>query len=101
MTTQEFLNKYDSKELFTERELRCIWCGDTNIEAEDIDEGIGERYRWVHVEWRVIKIQDRYFKIARMAANTEYQLDDYNRQPLEVKPVQKTIVTWEASNGTI
>ena len=101
MTTQEFLNKYDSKELFTEMELCRIWWKDTSIEAEDIDEGIGKRYRWDHVEWRVVKIQDRYFEIARMAGNTEYQPDSYDCQPIEVKPVQKTIVTWEAINGTI
>ena len=96
MTTNEFLNKCDKKELFTEEELYRLWIGDVDIEAEDIEEGIGEQYRWNHVEWRVIKIQDRYFEIARMAGNTEYQPNEYDCQPIEVKPVQKVITVWES-----
>ena len=96
MTTKEFLNKCDKKEIFTEEELYRLWIGDVNIEAEDIEEGTGEQYRWNHVEWRVIKIQDRYFEIARMAGNTEYQPDEYDCQPIEVKPVQKVVTFWES-----
>ena len=71
MTTQEFLQRYDNKETFSEDELYRIWIGDTEIEATDIEEGIGDELdRWNHVEWRVIKIQDRYFEIARYAGNT-------------------------------
>ena len=97
MTTQEFLQRYDNKETFSEDELYRIWIGDTEIEATDIEEGIGDELdRWNHVEWRVIKIQDRYFEIARYAGNTECQEDYYDCQPIEVKPVEKVITTWEA-----
>lgn len=97
MTTKEFLDKHDSKECFTEEELYRIWIGDTEIEATDIEEGIGDELdRWNHVEWRIIKIQDRYFEIARYAGNTEYQENCYDCQPIEVKPVEKMIVAWEA-----
>lgn len=103
MTTEDFLNKYDLKKTFTEEELYRLYIGDVDIEVEDIDKGTGEQNRWDHIEWRVIKIKDRYFEIARLAGNTEYQPDEYNCQPIEVKPVEKTIITWEEiySNGTI
>ena len=100
MTTKEFLDKYDSGQQFTEEELYRLWIGDVDIEAEDIEEGVGEQYRWQHIEWRVIKIQDRYFEIARSAGNTEYQPNEYDCQPIEVRPVEKTIIVWEAiANG--
>ena len=81
-------------ELFTEEELYRLWIGDVDIEAEDIDEGTGEQYRWNHVEWRVIQIQNRYFEIARMAGNTEYQENEYDCQPIEVEPYKVTITSW-------
>lgn len=95
MTTQEFLDKYDSKEYFTEDELENIWWGD-GIEYTTIEEGSGDQYRWTHIEYKIIKIGDRYFDIARNAANTEYQETEYDCQPQEVKPVEKVIIAWEA-----
>lgn len=96
MTTQEFLDKYDNKEIFTEDELYRIWIGDTEIEMEVIEEGTGEFYRWNHEEWQIVKIGDRCFDIARMAGNTEYQENEYDIQPQEVYPIQKVITVWEA-----
>ena len=95
MTTKEFLDRYDNKEIFTKEELYRLWIGDIDVEAKDIEEGVREQYRWQHIEWRVIKIQDRYFKIARSAGNTEYQPNEYDYQPIEVRPVEKTIIVWE------
>ena len=95
MTTKEFLDKYDNNETFTEEEMFRIWIGDTEIEMEVIEEGIGEQYRWNHIEWQVVKINNRYFDLAIMAGNTEYQDNEYYIQPQEVKPVETVITKWE------
>ena len=95
MTTKEFLDRYDSNVDFTEEELHDIWVGDTEIEMNTIEEGNGEQYRWNHEEWQIVKIGDRYFNIARMAGNTEYQDNEYDIQPQEVMPVEKIITIWE------
>lgn len=95
MTTKEFLDRYDNKETFTESEMHRIWIGDTEIEMTVIEEGTGEQYRWNHIEWQVVKIGDRYFDLAIMAGNTEYQDNEYDIQPQEVKPVETVITKWE------
>ena len=41
------------------------------------------------------KVEDRYFMIYQYRANTEYQDTEYDWQPDEVYPVERTIICWE------
>ena len=102
MTTTDFLKIYDNYPhyLFDEEILQDLWCCDLFTDDEnvwDITEiEYGEQERWHHLESRVIKIQDRYFEIARWAGNTEYQDDIYDCRPVEVRLVEKLVKVWEA-----
>ena len=102
MTTTEFLKIYDSypEDLFDEEILQDLWCNGLFTDDENVQDTTeveyGEQERWNHVEWRVIKVQDRYFEIARWAGNTEYQDDIYDCQPIEVRLVEKVVRVWEA-----
>ena len=93
---QYIINKYDSKERLTKKEIKeLIW----NYEYERI-EGKNRRWsRWVDV---IIKLKDRYFKIAFDEGLTEMQPDEYYTDIEEVKPVEKTIVIteWETISST-
>ena len=100
MTVKEFFKLYDKKHTFAEESLRDLWWGDLleDAEIENVtDVEYEEPCRWSHFEGKVVKIQDRYFSIGRWAGNTEYQEDNYDVQPLEVKPVEKivTITEWQ------
>ena len=102
MTTTEFLKIYDNypKDLFDEEILQDLWCCGLFTDDENVwditEVEYGEQERWNHLESRVIKIQDRYFEIARWAGNTEYQEDTYDCQPIEVRLVEKVVKVWEA-----
>lgn len=96
MTTQEFLNRYDNKELFSETELQDIYWGDFDGYVHEVDNGTGELYRWNHLEYKILQIGERYFDVARMAGNTEYQENEYDIQPQEVKRVERMVIDWEA-----
>lgn len=99
MTTQEFLDRYDSvSECFTEQELEDLWWNDLlDVDVIDAaDEEWGKPDRWNTSVTRVVKIENRYFMIYRYAGNTEYQESYYDIQPEEVKPVEKVMVVWEA-----
>lgn len=99
MTTKEFLDKYDSKQGFTEDELYRLWINDLFDEEDEVievrDEEYGEPGRWNIPVNRVIKISDRYFLIYCYQAATEMQESYYDMQPDEVYPVEKTIIVWE------
>ena len=101
MTTKDFLEIYDNfpKDLFSEEILQDLWCNNLFSDDENVQDvtevEYGEQDRWNHVEGRVIKVQDRYFEIARYAGNTEYQEDIYDCQPIEVREVEKVVKIWE------
>lgn len=105
MTTLDFLNMYDTKEGLDSEQLRLLWWDDLFEDGDNIkeigDTEYGEQDRWTHLETRIICINDRYFQLARWAGNTEYQENEYDIQPEEVKPVEKTITVWEVVNGTV
>ena len=102
MTTIDFLKIYDNypEDLFDEEILQDLWCCGLFTDDENVwditEVEYGEQERWSHLESRVIKIQDRYFEIARWAGNTEYQDDTYDCQPIEVRLVEKVVKAWEA-----
>lgn len=97
MTTKEFLDRYDSVfECFTEQELEDLWWDDlldVNISVVGEEEW-SEPDRWNTCVSKVIQIENRYFMIYRYAGNTEYQESNYDIQPDEVYPYEKTIIAW-------
>lgn len=98
MKAQQFFEIFDSKWHFGSDLLESLWWGDLleDEEVKDITEvEYGDMERWNHLETRIVKIRDRYFELARWAANTEYQQTEYDCQPIEVQPVEKIIVCWE------
>lgn len=99
MTPQEFLDRYDSKQDFTEDELYRLWINDLFDEEDEIievrDEEYGKPDRWNIPVDRVIKVGNRYFLIYCYQAATEMQESYYDIQPDEVYPVEKTIIVWE------
>ena len=97
MTNKEFLKRYDKKKLLTENELKQLWQNELLDETPEIVRG--EEYsipgRWNIPIDKVIKVEDRYFMIYCYQAATEYQEDEYNWQPDEVYPVERTVICWE------
>lgn len=99
MTTQEFLDRYDSSKHFTEDELYKLWIDDTEDYFEEVrDVEYGEPHRWNISADRVIKVGDRYFMLFCFMAATEYQQSCYDQQPEEVQLVEKVIQVWETIN---
>ena len=97
MTIKEFLDRYDNKELFTESELEDLWWGDL-LDVEIVvvgKEEYAEPDRWNTSVSKVIQVEDRYFMIYQYRANTEYQHTEYDWQPDEVYPIEKTVIVWE------
>ena len=96
MTTEIFLKLYDDNHKFSETELMDLWDGNTDVHmylAED--EVYGPLGRWNTSVSKVVKVTDRYFMLFKEAGNTEYQEDYYYKQPQEVYPVEKTVITWK------
>ena len=102
MTVKEFLKRYDNKERFTDRELRDIYWGDLEADADDEvyeeDEEYGDKGRWSRYETKYYCINNRYFACTADIGLTEYQENYYNIQPTEVKRVKKLVevISWEA-----
>lgn len=99
MTVKEFLTRYDNKETFTEDELKDIYWGDFEDDddewVEEIDEETDEKRRWSQFVYKYIRIRSRYFCLTADIGLTEYQDNEYNYQPIEVKPVNKIITVTE------
>ena len=101
MTVKEFLTRYDNKEVFNEGELKDLYWGDMEIEDgmewEEIDEEIEDKRRWSQFIYKYVMIGGRYFCLTADIGLTEYQDNEYNYQPEEVRRTQKTIVVdcWE------
>lgn len=90
---EELLNKIDSGEELTERELQTlIW------ECYEVDRDYGENGRWTRGVTSVIELCGRYFEVYWEEGLTEYQENEYYDQPVEVekKEYDKTIhvVEW-------
>lgn len=106
MTVNEFLTKYDNKEIFTEDELHDIFWEDLDVDKENkiycsqVDEEISEPDRWNYSKTHILKVQGedftRYFSITAWLGNTEMQENYYECQPVEVKPIEVVVRDWEA-----
>ncbi len=100
MTVKEFLTRYDNEENFTEDELKDIYWGDFEGDewSEEVDEEIDEKRRWSQFVYKYVKIGGRYFCLTADIGLTEYQDNEYNYQPFEVRPVEKiiTVTEWVA-----
>lgn len=106
MTVNEFLTKYDNKEIFTEDELHDIFWEDLDVDKENktycsqVDEEISEPDRWNYSKTHILKVQGedftRYFSITAWLGNTEMQENYYESQPVEVKPIEVVVRDWEA-----
>lgn len=101
MTVNEFLTKYDNKETFNEDELKDLYWGDIEIEDgmewEEIDEEIEDKRRWSQFIYKYVMIGGRYFCLTADIGLTEYQDNEYNYQPQEVKRTKKAVIVdcWE------
>lgn len=100
MTVKEFLTRYDNEENFTEDELKDIYWGDFEGDEgpEEVDEEIDDKRRWSQFVYKYVNIGGRYFCLTADIGLTEYQDNEYNYQPFEVRPVEKiiTVTEWVA-----
>ena len=99
MTVKEFLKRYDNGEHFDENELKDLYWGEIDAEygdeIQECDEEADEKRRWSQFISKYYKINDRYFCFLADIGLTEYQDNDYEFQPVEVKPVEKIVVITE------
>lgn len=92
MSEQEFLNRYDNGEKFSECELKEIrWS------FEEVENIVGDEHRWQKEVQTILKIGNRLFALNWMAALTECQENDFYNQPYEVElhEYEKTITVKE------
>lgn len=85
------VKKIDSGEQLTKEELsELIW-------GYDIDTQYGDNRRWSRSVTTIIELNGRYFSISWEEGLTEYQDNEYNSQPVEVKKhtYEKTITVTE------
>lgn len=64
----------------------------THVE-ECRDEGGGGYYDGYHA---IVSIEGRYYRVDGAYQSEEGVIWEYGDKPYEVKPVEKTIITWEA-----
>ena len=89
MTNEEFLQKMDAGEKFTEEELRNLrW----ESELVEVTTTSGDKHRWHQEKTTIFKVGDRLFALNWMEGLTECQEDEYYDQPYEVEEVQETKV---------
>lgn len=88
----EMLNKIDSGEELSEKDLRSLVC-----EFNEVDRTKGENRRWVRSIQSIIKIGDRHFALDWEQGLTENQENEFWKQPYEVekKTYEKTITVTE------
>lgn len=85
------VEKIDSGEQLTKEELtELIW-------GYDVDTQYGDNRRWSRSVTTIIELNGRYFSISWEEGLTEYQDNEYNSQPVEVKKhtYEKTITVTE------
>lgn len=87
MTDQEFLERFDKGEEFSEYELSLIpW--EMNI-VETIN---GENQRWTRPVQTIFEVEDRLFALDWFQGLTESQEHEFFDQPYEVEKRTRTIV---------
>lgn len=81
------INKYDSKEALTPRDIRVL------VEEFEWEREEHENRRWSRWVDVVVKLEDRYFMVGYDEGLTEMQENEYDDTSIvEVMPVEKTIV---------
>lgn len=99
MTNKEFLDRYDTKDKFSENELKMMAWGEYPTESELIEEDAGDEGRWYRCINTVFKVDNRYFSLIWERGLTECQDNEYMYQPTEVKlhEYERTIIVreWE------
>lgn len=98
MTVKEFLNLYDIGYQFDEDELKDIFNMDFDENENDqvflVEEETGDNRRWSRMEYRYIKINNRYFLAMADIGLTEYQDNEYLCQPEEMSlKVETKVIT--------
>ncbi len=85
----KLLSKLLNKEKFTEREL-----GDLFWEYDDyvVDEWKEENRRWYCRNYKVLKLDDRYFRLEADIGLTENIEHNYDFQPTEVYKAEVKII---------
>lgn len=90
MTEQEFLEKFDRGETFSERELNSLrW------EFNEVETIYGENRRWSRSAQTIFEVSGRLFALDWENGLTESQEDEFFEQPYEVEKRTKTIVVNE------
>lgn len=90
MTEQEFLEKFDKGETFSERELKSLrW------EFNEVETIYGENRRWSRSAQTIFEVNGRLFALDWENGLTESQEDEFYNQPYEVEKRTKTIVVNE------
>lgn len=90
MTEQEFLEKFDKGEIFSERELNSLrW------ELNEVETIYGENRRWSRSAQTIFEVSGRLFALDWENGLTESQEDEFFDQPYEVEKRTKTIVVNE------
>lgn len=93
MTEKEFLERIESENEFTERELKHLACK-SKFEVDRIK---GYCYCWKREIRTIVEIKGRYFAIDWTKGLTETQEDEFHNQPYEVfrKEIVETTVYWD------
>lgn len=91
---QTFLQRFDRKETFDGRERQMMAWGEIGAEVDQIEHGSS---RWMTHMTTVFEIGGRYFAIDWDRGLTEFQENEYWKQPVEVtkRKYEKTIVVTE------
>ena len=90
MTDQEFLERFDKGEKFSESELDSLrW------ELDEVETIYGENNRWSRSAQTIFDVQGRLFALDWEEGLTENQENEFFNQPYEVEKRTKTIVVNE------
>ena len=90
MTEQEFLEKFDKGETFSERELNALrW------ELNEVETIYGGNRRWSRSAQTIFNVNGRLFALDWEEGLTENQENEFFNQPYEVEKRTKTIVVNE------
>ncbi len=90
MLEQEFLEKFDKGEKFSERELDSLRWG-----LDEVETIYGENNRWSRSAKTIFDVQGRLFALDWEEGLTENQENEFFNQPYEVEKRTKTIVVNE------
>lgn len=84
---QYIINKYDSKEALTPRDIRIL------VEEFEWERKEHEKRRWSRWVDVVVKLENRFFRVGYDEGLTEMQDNEYDDTSIEeVVPVETTIV---------